>query len=44
MSEEEHPFEHGGREPSIAGPLILAALIGVGTILAAIGAIWLMLR
>jgi hypothetical protein len=44
MSEEEHPFERGGRGPSLMAPFILAALMGVGSILAAIGAIWLMLR
>jgi hypothetical protein len=40
MSEEEHPAG-SGRGPSLTGPLILAALIGVGIILAAIAAVWL---
>jgi hypothetical protein len=44
MSEEEHPFERRGRGPSLMRPFILAALMGVGSTLAAIGAIWLMLR
>jgi hypothetical protein len=42
--EEEHPFETGGRGPSLTAPLILAALVGTGTILAGIAALWLILR
>jgi len=42
MREEEHPFERRGRGPSLMRPFILAALMGVGSTLAAIGAIWLM--
>jgi hypothetical protein len=28
MSEKEHPFERGGRGPSLMAPFILAALMG----------------
>jgi hypothetical protein len=42
MSEEENPFERGGQGSSLMAPFILAAMMGVGSILAAIGVIWLL--
>jgi hypothetical protein len=45
MSEEEEPaVEPTDRVPSLVGPLVLAALMGVGAILIAIAAIWLIVR
>jgi len=44
MSEEEDSFERKTEGLSLTGPLILAAMMGVGMILAIIGAIWLMVR
>jgi hypothetical protein len=43
MSEEEHPFERSG-ESGLMALFTLAALMGVASILAAISAIWLILR
>jgi len=43
MGAEEDAFRRG-QGPSLMRPLILAALIGVGTILTAIGTTWLMMR
>ena len=42
--EEEHPLKAEGREPGLAGPLISVALMGVGSVLAAIAGIWLVMR
>jgi hypothetical protein len=44
MSEEEHRLKTGSRAPSLAATLILGTLIGVGTILTGIAAMWLILR
>jgi hypothetical protein len=41
VSEEDNG---GGRGPSLTAPFIFAALIGVGIILAATAAIWLVVR
>jgi hypothetical protein len=41
VNEEDN---RGDRGPSLTAPLILAALIGVGIILAATAAIWLVVR
>jgi hypothetical protein len=44
LGEEEEDALGSARGSSLMGPLALAALCGVGTILAAMAVIWLMLR